>query len=199
LISRWRFFQNNGTIERQADPRVEQAYRQEKLMELILVSACLLGEKVRYNGGDKRCDDPILQRWLQEGRVVPVCPEVAGGLPTPRAPAEIAEGAGGLEVLRQAARVMDATGRDVSEQFRQGAGQALQLIRSKGIRIAILKEGSPSCGTGYTYDGSFTGKKVEQPGVAAGGLREAGVRVFNEAQLCQADKLLKLLEPEEAG
>jgi uncharacterized protein YbbK (DUF523 family) len=163
-------------------------------MESVLVSACLLGEKVRYNGIDKRCNDPILLRWLREGRVVPVCPEVAGGLPTPRAPAEIAEGVGGLDVLREAARVMDATGRDVSEQFRRGAGQALQLVCSKGIRIAVLKEGSPSCGTGYTYDGSFTGKKVVQPGVTAAGLREAGIRVFSEAQLQQADELLKLLQ-----
>ena len=168
-------------------------------MESVLVSACLLGEKVRYDGSDKRCDDPILQRWLQEGRVVPVCPEVVGGLPTPRAPAEIAEGAGGLEVLRQAGKVMDATGRDVSEQFKQGAWQALQLVRSKGIRIAVLKEGSPSCGSGYTYDGSFTGKKEDQPGVTTARLREAGVRVFSEAQLRQADELLKLLEAEEAG
>jgi uncharacterized protein YbbK (DUF523 family) len=168
-------------------------------MESVLVSACLLGEKIRYDGSDKRCDDPILQRWLQEGRVVPVCPEVVGGLPTPRASAEIAEGAGGLEVLRQVGKVMDATGRDVSEQFKQGAGQALQLARSKGIRIAVLKEGSPSCGSGYTYDGSFTGKKVDQPGVTTARLREAGVRVFSEAQLRQADELLKLLEAEEAG
>jgi uncharacterized protein YbbK (DUF523 family) len=168
-------------------------------MESVLVSACLLGEKVRYDGSDKRCDDPILQRWLQEGRVVPVCPEVVGGLPTPRASAEITEGAGGLEVLRQVGKVMDATGRDVSEQFKQGAGQALQLARSKGIRIAVLKEGSPSCGSGYTYDGSFTGKKVDQPGVTTARLREAGVRVFSEAQLRQADELLKLLEAEEAG
>jgi len=168
-------------------------------MESVLVSACLLGEKVRYDGSDKRCDDPILQRWLQEGRMVPVCPEVVGGLPTPRAPAEIAEGAGGLEVLRQAGKVMDATGRDVSEQFKQGAWQALQLVRSKGIRIAVLKEGSPSCGSGYTYDGSFTGKKVDQPGVTTARLREAGVRVFSEAQLRQVDELLKLLEAEEAG
>lgn len=167
-------------------------------METILVSACLLGEKVRYNGGDKRCEDPILLRWLREGRVVPVCPEVAGGLSTPRVPAEIAGGAGGLDVLKEAARVMDATGRDVSEQFRQGAEQALQLVHSKGIRIAVLKEGSPSCGSGYTYDGSFTGKKVGQPGVTAAGLREAGVRVFNEAQLQQADELLKRLQAGEA-
>jgi uncharacterized protein YbbK (DUF523 family) len=165
-------------------------------MESILVSACLLGERVRYNGGDKRCNDPTLQRWLQEGRVVSVCPEVAGGLSVPRPPAEIAAGAGGMEVLKGAVRVMDACGRDVSAQFRQGAGQALELARSKCIQIAILKEGSPSCGTGYTYDGNFTGTKVPHPGVCAALLQEMGVQVFNEAQLKQADELLYQLEAE---
>ena len=124
-------------------------------MESILVSACLLGEKVRYNGEDKRCNDPILQGWLREGRVVSVCPEVLGGLTVPRPPAEIEAGAGGMEVLKGAARVMDPGGRDVSAQFRQGAEQALQLARSGCIRMAVLKEGSPSCGTGYTYAGSY--------------------------------------------
>jgi uncharacterized protein YbbK (DUF523 family) len=165
-------------------------------MESILVSSCLLGERVRYNGGDKRCNDPILQRWRQEGRVVSVCPEVAGGLPVPRPPAEITAGAGGMEVLKDAARVMDATGRDVSAQFRQGAGQALELARNNCIRIAILKEGSPSCGTGYTYDGNFTETKVPNPGVCAALLQKMEVRVFNEAQLQQADELLKRLEAE---
>lgn len=168
-------------------------------MELILVSACLLGEKVRYNGADKRCDDPILQRWLREGRVLPVCPEVAGGLPVPRPPAEITGGAGGMEVLRGGARVVDATGRDVSEQFRQGAEQTFVEALSRQIRIAILKEGSPSCGTGHTYDGSFTGTKVPLPGVSAARLQEAGLRVFSEAQLEEADELLMLLESEKVG
>jgi len=144
-------------------------------MESILVSACLLGERLRYNGSDKHCNDPILKRWLQEGRVISVCPEVAGELSVPRPPAEIADGAGGMEVLKGAARVVDATGRDVSAQFRQGAGQALQLARSRRIRIAILKEGSPSCGTGYTYDGNFTRTKVPHPGVCAARLQETGV------------------------
>ena len=168
-------------------------------MELILVSSCLLGERVRYNGGDKRCNDPKLQRWLQEGRVVSVCPEVAGGLSVPRPPAEIAAGAGGMEVLKGTAKVMDATGLDVSAQFLQGAGQALELTRSRRIRIAILKEGSPSCGTGYTYDGNFTRTKVTHPGVCAARLQETGVQVFNEAQLKQADSLLRQLEAEEPG
>ena len=104
-----------------------------------------------------------------------------------------------MEVLRGAARVMDDTGGDFSAQFRQGAGQALQLARSGRIRIAVLKEGSPSCGTSYTYDGSFTGTKVPRPGVTAARLKEAGVRVFNEAQLEEADELVWQLEAGEAG
>jgi uncharacterized protein YbbK (DUF523 family) len=160
-------------------------------METILVSACLLGEPVRYNGGHKRCDNPIMQRWLREGRVAAVCPEVAGGLPVPRPPAEINRGAGGKAVLQEAAIVMDTTGRDVSAAFREGAELALQLARSRQIRIAVLKEGSPSCGTGYTYDGSFTGTRVSQPGVCAARLQAAGVRVFSENQLEDADELLK--------
>jgi uncharacterized protein YbbK (DUF523 family) len=154
---------------------------------------------VRYNGGEKRSNDPILQRWLQEGRVVSVCTEALGGLPVPRLPAEIAEGAGGLKVLQGAARVMDTADRDVSAQFRQGAGHALRLAQSRRIRIAILKEGSPSCGTGYSYDGSFTGIKVPLPGVTAARLRQAGIQVFSETQLQEAADLLKQLEAEQTG
>ena len=163
-------------------------------MESVLVSACLLGEQVRYNGGDKRCGHPVLLRWLREGRVVSVCPEVAGGLPVPRPPAEIADGAGGMGVLQGAVRVKDATGFDVTGQFRQGAELALQSAQSRWIRVAVLKEGSPSCGSGHTYDGSFTGRQVPLPGVTAARLREAGVQVFSETQLEQADAILKRLE-----
>jgi uncharacterized protein YbbK (DUF523 family) len=171
----------------------------EEFMELILVSACLLGEQVRYDGGDKRCNSPILLRWMQEGRVISVCPEVAGGLPVPRAPAEIRAGAGGTAVLKGAAIVLDATGRDVSAQFLEGAEQSLNRARASRIRIAILKEGSPSCGTGYIYDGSFTGKKVAGAGVTAARLREAGVQVFSELKLEEADELLRRLERDPYG
>ena len=163
-------------------------------MESILVSACLLGERVRYDGGDKRCNDPILLRWLREGRVVPVCPEVAGGLPVPRPPAEIAGGAGGSAVLQGTARVIDAAGRDVSAPFREGAEQTLRQARASSIRIAVLKEGSPSCGTSHTYDGSFTGARVPFPGVTTARLQEAGLRVFSEYQLAEADELLRQWE-----
>lgn len=163
-------------------------------MELVLVSACLLGEAVRYDGGNKLSADDVLLRWLREGRVVPVCPEVAGGLPVPRPPAEIAHGAGGAAVLRGEARVLADTGLDVTEHFRRGAEQALSTATSRRARVAVLKEGSPSCGSGYSYDGTFTGTRVPQPGVTTARLRGAGIRVFNETQFAEADRALRELE-----
>jgi uncharacterized protein YbbK (DUF523 family) len=115
-----------------------------------------LAEAVRYNGGDMRCDDDILQRWLREGRVVSVCPEVAGGLPVPRPRAEIAHGADGRLALAGIAKAFDANGLDVSAFLGRGAEQALERARAPQIRIAVPKEGSPSRGTGFTFDGSFT-------------------------------------------
>ncbi len=168
-------------------------------MESILVSACLLGEHVRYDGRDKRCDHPVLLRWLNEGRVVSICPETAGGLPVPRPAAEIANAASGLDVLSGLARVMDLTGQDVSAYFIKGAEQALDCVRARHIRIAILKEGSPSCGTGYTYDGSFTSRRVTNPGVCAARLQQAGVHVFSEGQLAEADHLLMQFEAEKSA
>lgn len=164
-------------------------------MEYVLVSACLLGEAVRFNGGDMRCDDAILQRWLDEGRVVSVCPEVAGGLGVPRPRAEIAGGAGGFKVLAGAAQAFDTSGRDVSLELVRGADAALARARENAIRIAVLKEGSPSCGSGFTLDGSFTDTRVPGTlGVTAARLSEAGVRVFSERQLAEADALLRAFE-----
>ena len=152
-------------------------------MEKILVSACLLGDPVRYNGAHKRCDDDILRRWIAEGRVVPVCPEIAGGLPVPRLPAEIVD--------RDAGTVIDSKGNDVSVHFADGASHALALARANAIRIAILKEGSPSCGSSFSYDGTFSGTRVAQPGLTAALLRAHGVHVFSEAQLDDAERLLQ--------
>jgi uncharacterized protein YbbK (DUF523 family) len=163
-------------------------------VEFVLVSACLLGEAVRYNGGDMRCDDDILQRWLREGRVISVCPEVAGGLPVPRPRAEIADGADGRQVLAGNARVFDSNGRDVTACLVSGAEQALERARASQIRIAVLKEGSPSCGTGHTFDGSFTDTRVPNRGVTATLLRQAGIQVFSEAQLAEADTVVTQFE-----
>ncbi|WP_376998906.1 2-thiouracil desulfurase family protein [Bordetella pertussis] len=163
-------------------------------MEWVLVSACLLGRPVRYDGRDAATGHPVLARWQAERRVVAVCPEVAGGLPTPRPPAEIDAGAGGAAVLDGLAQVREASGVDVSAAFVEGARQALALVRERGIRVAVLKEGSPSCGSGYTYDGSFSGARIAREGVTAASLRRAGVRVFSEHELDAAQAWLRHLE-----
>jgi uncharacterized protein YbbK (DUF523 family) len=153
-------------------------------MQKILVSRCLLGHRVRYDGGASGPFDQ-LQRWLDEGRVVPLCPEVAGGLPTPRAAAEI-PGGQGAQVLEGEASVMTVEGEDVSAQFLSGAYQALALVQQHGIRVAILKANSPSCGNLLTYDGTFSGVKVSGEGVTAALLKRNGVQVFSELELAEA-------------
>ena len=157
----------------------------------VLVSRCLLGHRVRYDGG---ASGPyaLLAQWQAEGRVIALCPEVAGGLPTPRAAAEI-PGGQGVEVLAGKAAVITTEGEDVTEAFVSGARQALALVERHGIRIAILKANSPSCGNRLTYDGSFRGVKVEGQGVTAALLTRAGVQVFSELELEEAAKALGVL------
>ncbi|SDB66921.1 Uncharacterized conserved protein YbbK, DUF523 family [Pseudomonas sp. NFACC23-1] len=161
------------------------------MMEKILVSRCLLGHRVRYDGGASGPFDQ-LQQWLDEGRIVALCPEVAGGLPTPRAAAEIPGGQGG-QVLDGQALVITTDGENVSAQFLSGAHQALALVREHGIRIAVLKANSPSCGNLLTYDGTFSGVKVSGEGVTAALLKRHGVQVFSELELVEAALALKAL------
>ena len=162
------------------------------MSEKLLVSRCLLGHRVRYDGG---ASGPYgqLARWQEEGRIIALCPEVAGGLPTPRAPAEI-PGGQGSDVLNGLAPVMTSEGEDVTAAFMDGAQQALALVVRHGIGIAILKANSPSCGNVQTYDGSFGGIKVAGQGVTAALLAGAGVQVFNELQLEDAARALAQLE-----
>ncbi|SCY86996.1 MULTISPECIES: DUF523 domain-containing protein [unclassified Pseudomonas] len=160
-------------------------------MEKILVSRCLLGHRVRYDGGASGPFDQ-LQHWLDEGRIVALCPEVAGGLPTPRAAAEIPGGQGG-QVLDGHAAVITTDGEDVSAQFLSGAYQALEQVREHGVRIAVLKANSPSCGNLLTYDGTFSGVKVSGEGVTAALLKRHGVQVFSELALAEAALALKVL------
>ena len=153
----------------------------------VLVSACLLGAPVRYNGRDKRSDHPILQRWIDEGRVVSACPEVLGGLGTPRPPAEIVHVAG-------VRRVTTNGGRDVTAEFESGASAALEQAARAGARVAILKEGSPSCGSSQVYDGTFSGTPVSGEGVTAALLRGHGIRVFSEHELDEAAEYVAMLD-----
>lgn len=148
----------------------------------VLVSACLLGERVRYDGADAALGSEALSRWEGEGRIVPFCPEVAGGLPVPRAPAEL-RGGDGCAVLAGEARVCTAAGDDVTEAFLRGARGALAVARREGISLAVLKERSPSCGSRWVYDGSFSGTRVRGEGVTTALLRQSGVTVISDEEL----------------
>lgn len=136
----------------------------------ILVSACLLGVSCRYDGRSK--GHSLAVELLQKHTAIPVCPEILGGLSTPRPPAE-----------RQGEGVFARTGTDVTEAYRRGAQEVLRLARIYGCTAAILKERSPACGSGEIYDGSFTHTLTEGYGVAAELLRENGIRVLGESQL----------------
>jgi uncharacterized protein YbbK (DUF523 family) len=162
-------------------------------VDRILVSACLLGRPVRFDGRAKTSDDEVLARWREQGRLVPFCPEVEGGLLVPRPPAEIEGGAGGGAVLAGAARILTPQGDDVTEAFLSGARQALALARSSGVRLAILKEGSPSCGSLRIHDGTFSGRTTPGQGVTAALLELNGIRVFGEDRLREAAAYLDAL------
>ena len=138
----------------------------------ILVSRCLLGEPCRYDG--RSVPVPELEKLRQAGHVlIPVCPEVLGGLPTPRPPAE----------RQPDGRVVNRAGEDVTAAYLEGAGRTLALALEAGCTLAVLKAKSPSCGCHEIYDGSFTGRLVPGQGVAARLLEESGVRVVDETEL----------------
>lgn len=159
----------------------------------ILISACLLGERVRYHGGDAALAHPILEQWRREGRLVPFCPEVAGGLSVPRPAAEI-QGTGGAAVLRGTARVITSAGADVTDAFLAGARAALDAALRAGARVAVLKNGSPSCGVTEIYDGTFSGRRRPGIGTTAALLSERQVRVFDESELESARAYVAELE-----
>ncbi|MCL6472805.1 MAG: DUF523 domain-containing protein [Firmicutes bacterium] len=145
-----------------------------------VVSSCLIGLNTRYDGGNKLCK-PVLQ-LVKEGLAMPLCPEQAGGLTTPRPPAELV-GGDGKEVLAGKARVITKQGKDVTHEFIAGALSMLSLARIIGAEKAILKSLSPSCGCGAIYDGTFSGNIVEGDGVTAALLKEAGLEVITEEEL----------------
>ena len=141
-------------------------------MERLLISACLLGINCKYSGGNNALPEKTLDALWGRYCLIPVCPECAGGLPVPRVPAE-----------RRGTKVMTRDGRDVTAAYEAGAQTALRLARGFGCRAALLKERSPSCGSGEIYDGSFSGTLIPGEGVAAGLLRENGIAVFGESRV----------------
>jgi len=159
----------------------------------ILISACLLGENVRYDGGNSQVNSNILNQWQQEGRLISTCPEMAGGLPVPRVAAEI-EGGNADTILQGKSGIWRKDGVDVTDAYLNGAEITLALCMKHNIRIAILKEGSPSCGVACVNDGSFSSRKVDGQGVTARLLTRHGISVFSERQLSDAAARLTELE-----
>ncbi len=141
-----------------------------------------MGECVRYDGKSMPLENEILIKWLQQGCIVTCCPEVAGGLSVPRPCAEIMGGNGDV-VLKGDAGVRNIDGEDVTKNFLTGAKHAFRLVHSNHIKYAILKDGSPSCGSTYVYDGSFSKIKRPGKGVTTVLLEKHGVRVFSELNI----------------
>ena len=144
----------------------------------ILISACLIGENVKYTGGNNTVESPILQHWIDEGVLIPVCPEVLGGLLVPR-PA--------CEVIHGTATVICKSGEDVTEAFHKGAQETLRIAQEEGVVMAILKARSPSCGKDVIYDGTFTSTRVNASGIACRLLQEKVISVFSEEELTLAE------------
>lgn len=147
----------------------------------VLMSACLLGFPCRYDGACR--PDETAKDLLKNTRVIPVCPELSGGLPIPREPAEIIGD-----------RVVNRAGRDVTAEYRAGAERTLRLAKRYGCRVAVLKEKSPSCGRGRVYDGSFSGTLTDGNGVTAELLLANGIAVVGETGLRDAGLFRDLTE-----
>lgn len=145
-------------------------------MKKILVSECLYGGRaVRYDGAEKACDHPVFRKWKKQGRLIPVCPEILGGLPVPREEAQL-----------QGDQVITRSGNDVTENYVRGAEEALRIATEKDVICCVMKEGSPSCGSSEIHDGSFTGTKIPGEGLATGYLRACGFEVFSEDEIEEA-------------
>ncbi len=138
------------------------------MKEKVLVSACLLGAKCRYDGEERGSILEMPENWCP----IPFCPEIYGGLPTPRVAAE-----------RVGEKVLTKDGRDVTEEYEKGADEALKMARRLGIKKAVLKERSPSCGKGYIYDGTFSTSLTKGNGVTAELLMKNGIEVFGESEI----------------
>lgn len=162
---------------------VKTTIKNERSMGKILISACLLGEHVRYDGKHNLIKHPILSRWKDEGRLVKICPECVGGLPIPRSPSETQS--------KFPIMITSQGGDDVTPEFLKGAEKTLELAQNEHVCCALMKARSPSCGNTQIYDGTFSGQLTEGSGVAASELLRSGIPVFNEHQL---DELFQFVE-----
>ena len=141
-------------------------------MERVLISACLVGVECKYCGGSNILGGDVLSALREKYELIPVCPESDGGLPTPRDPSE-----------RIGDKVMSISGRDVTAEYQKGAEIALALAKENACETALLKEQSPSCGSGSIYDGTFSGRLIPGYGVAAELLKANGIEVIGESRV----------------
>ena len=141
-------------------------------MKSILISACLIGRECKYCGGSNILGGDVLSALREKYELIPVCPESDGGLPTPRDPSE-----------RIGDKVMSISGRDVTAEYQKGAEIALALAKGNACETALMKEQSPSCGSGSIYDGTFSGRLIPGYGVAAELLRANGIEVLGESRV----------------
>lgn len=138
---------------------------------MIVISACLCGCNCKYNGGNNENEQCV--KLFKEGKAVIICPEQLGGMTTPRLPAEILE-------KNKEISVINKEGEDVTRFFEKGAEESLKIAKLINAKIAILKEGSPSCGSKYIYDGKFSKSKIKGEGITAKLFRKNGIEVFSE-------------------
>ena len=141
-------------------------------MEKILISACLVGDKTRYDGHGNY--NPLIKELLEKYELVPFCSEVEGGLPIPRKPSE-----------RKGDRVINNAGKDVTKNYQKGAEMALNICKYLDIKIAILKDHSPACGVHQIHDGNFSGKLIKGEGVTTELLRKNGITVYSESEISE--------------
>ncbi len=139
-------------------------------MEKLLISACILGVDCKYNG--KNNYNPLVEKLKERYILIPICPEEMGGLSTPRNPSEILND-----------KVISSAGDDVTNNFFDGANKALDIAKKDNISKALLKEGSPSCGSNYIYDGTFTKTKINGMGITARLLKNNNIKIYTEEEI----------------
>lgn len=149
---------------------------------MILVSSCLAGLKVRYNGTHSLNNG--IAKLVGENKAITICPELLGGFSTPREPAEII-GGNGEDVLNGKAKVIEKSGKDVTELYIKGAYATLNKAKEINATVIVLKEHSPSCGSSMIYNGEFIGKKLEGMGVTSALLKRNGLKVISEEQFAE--------------
>ncbi len=143
--------------------------------EKLLVSSCLLGENVKYNGSSNGLSKDILDKLKEKYELFSFCPEVAGGLPTPRIPCEI--------ISQSPIKIINKNNEDKTKEFTSGANKTLMLCKKEGIKLALLKANSPSCSNKFIYDGSFSSRKINGLGVTTQLLRKNDIQIYNETEI----------------